>query len=143
MSDGPGNKEEHMRRKRQRRISGEPSSRKSSRSIDPPTPMECDTDFVEEKRGKKRSRSSTGSVEAVKIKKRFKNEPTQPVVEMDDIMSEVEERLKAKTERRKKRRISDEDGQFKKVKKEQTRKRRSSGLGSGTDDDGDRRKRTR
>lgn len=139
MSDETGDEEEHMRKKRQRRISGEPSSRRSSR-IDPTTPMDTDTDVTDVKRGKKRSRSSTGSVEAAKIKKRSKNEPTKPVVEVDDIMSEVEARLKAKATRKKRRSSGDEIGEAKRVKIERTRKRRSSGLESGSDYDGDSRK---
>lgn len=170
ISDGPGLDEETLRRKRQRRNSDEQSFRKGSRLTEPSMPMEWDiTTAVEVKSGKKRSRESTGSVEAANIKKRIKNEPVNPVIEMDDIMSEVEARLKAKAERRKKKRLSEEEGSLKEIKKqhsrkrrsgpgreaanesgsggpkkakeEPTKKRRSSGIGSGTDDGESRKKR--
>lgn len=131
ISDGPGLDEETLRRKRQRRNSDEQSFRKGSRLTEPSMPMEWDiTTAVEVKSGKKRSRESTGSVEAANIKKRIKNEPVNPVIEMDDIMSEVEARLKAKAERRKKKkRLSEEEGSLKEIKKQHSRKRRSSGPG--------------
>jgi hypothetical protein len=137
-----------LKRKRVRKSGGSESgnarrkSRETTSGIDTPVPdMEPVMDWkvettVELDKGRKRARSSTGSIEAAPITKKSKADEQKPIVETLDISAEVEERLRMRALRN--RRVSDGEGEAK-VRRE--RKRRSSGIGSGSEAGGRSKKR--